>query len=90
MEKTIYERAIEKFGVEKQMDILIEEMAELTQALLKNRRKPNDTEIWGNVHEEFADVEIMLAQLKTKLAKPLIDGWKERKLYRLETLINKA
>jgi len=42
-----------------------------------------------NVHEEVADVEIMLQQLKTGLNKNKINVHKATKLKRLETLINK-
>lgn len=46
-------------GADAQTDVAIEEMAELTQALIHNRRgRPT------NIAEEIADVEIMLEQLK--------------------------
>lgn len=46
-------------GAKAQTDVAIEEMAELTQALIHNRRgRP------ANIAEEIADVEIMLEQLK--------------------------
>ena len=51
--------AIMKYGCDKQTDVAIEEMAELTQSLIHNRRgRP------ANIPEEIADVEIMLEQLK--------------------------
>lgn len=54
-----YEQAIEMYGKNNQVDVAIEEMAELTQALIHNRRgRPS------NIPEEIADVEIMLEQLK--------------------------
>lgn len=51
-----------------QVDIAIEEMSELTKALLKERRALlGDTEKWWeareNIAEEMADVQIMLCQL---------------------------
>lgn len=52
-----------------QVDILIEEMSELTKALLKNRRAQNgqiDTPVGHTVQdiiEEIADVQIMLLQI---------------------------
>lgn len=52
-----------------QVDMLIEEMSELTKALLKNRRArkgQTDTPVGHTVQdieEEIADVEIMLQQI---------------------------
>ena len=40
-EETIYKEAINLFGEEVQKDILIEEMVELTKAIIKFRRKDN-------------------------------------------------
>lgn len=58
-ERTLLAKAILTFGADKQELMAIEEMAELTQAILHQRRgRPN------NVAEEIADVEIMLEQLK--------------------------
>ena len=54
----IFETAINVFGAEHQEDIAIEEMSELTQALLHNRRGRA-----SNVPEEIADVLIAVEQL---------------------------
>lgn len=59
------------YGEDAQVDMLIEEMSELTKALLKNRRaKKSGQPILGilepttlNIIEELADVEIMLQQI---------------------------
>lgn len=65
----VLEKAIKKYGVSIQSDMAIEEMSELTKAILKNRR------IWrfgseeelkkqiGNIVEEAADVLITVAQV---------------------------
>ena len=65
----VLEKAIKKYGVSIQSDIAIEEMRELTKAILKNRR------IWRfgseeelkkqveNIVEEAADVLITVAQV---------------------------
>ena len=50
----------EHYGLEKQKLKAIEEMAELTKALLKDDKK--------NIVEEIADVEIMIVQLKWLLS----------------------
>ena len=54
----VYERALNQFGITAQTDMLIEEMAELTQALLHDRRGRT-----SNISEEIADVIIMLEQI---------------------------
>lgn len=59
-------RAIKTYGVESQIEMAIEEMAELTKALCKVRRAAPGTETTAavvNVIEEMADVRIMLDQL---------------------------
>lgn len=54
--KDVYQKILNHYGEEHQVYKLIEEMAELTVALLKQKVI--------NIHEELADVEIMLEQLK--------------------------
>lgn len=84
IENPIYQQAIDKFGVPSQVDMLIEEMAELTQALLKWRRGKDDMD---NVHEEIVDVEIMLAQIKTGLSEEKLNKYRTEKLERLSNLL---
>lgn len=77
---TVYEKAVNKWGIDDQVYMLIEEMSELTKALLHKRRGRED-----NVPEEFADVEILMAQLRPVFNQEgLVDKWKELKLERLE------
>lgn len=54
--------ALETFGVDKQLDIAIEEMAELTKAIIKYRRCASK-ETYENLCEETADVAIMIEQI---------------------------
>lgn len=53
----------EHYGYEPQSNMLIEEMAELTQAISKYRRD-NSKKNFDNIIEEIADVEVMLHQIK--------------------------
>ena len=71
-EMALYEAAVNKFGVIPQIDQAIEEMAELTVALNKYKRRIRsediisqeaDDAIMQHVAEERADVSIMLSQL---------------------------
>ena len=61
--------AITAWGRDSQVDMMIEEMSELTKALLKERRVPpfpviNLKEAIVNIREEMADVQIVLDQMK--------------------------
>lgn len=68
-EMEIYEAAIEHWGPEVQIDKAIEELCELTTALIKFQNKkhtPWESEyekLVGAVNEERADVTIMINQL---------------------------
>jgi NTP pyrophosphatase (non-canonical NTP hydrolase) len=59
----LLERAISKYGPIQQMDMVTEECAELIQAVCKLKRNTTLKAI-ENLHEEIADVEIMIEQLK--------------------------
>lgn len=70
-EKDLIEIA-DKLGYEEQSMQLIEEMAELTQAISKYRRY-NDTEDLLNLIEELADVNIVLEQVIYLLSRKVKD-----------------
>jgi hypothetical protein len=55
----IYEKAVKKWGIEAQLDMLVEECGELIVAIQKFRRGRGAT----NLLEESADVQIMLNQV---------------------------
>ena len=90
MNKTeLLKRAINTYGVQAQKDMMIEEMSELTKALLKERRADNITIeklAKDNIREEIVDVQIMLNQMK------IIYGYskerEDRKLQRLSERLN--
>lgn len=69
MRPEILQRAVNIYGKEAQTDMAIEEMSELSKALLKHRRAEKSPEAWDyeqtrqSIYEEIADVVIMLAQL---------------------------
>ena len=82
------------FGYEIQSEQLVEECAELIQAVSKYRRargtgQPialSEEAAFGNLVEEIADVENMLEQIKYLLQIPqgMIDGIKEIKAERIK------
>lgn len=65
----IIHQCIEIYGKQPQVNVAIEEMSELTKALLKERRAlhRDDPDAWKqatmNIADEMADVIIMLTQL---------------------------
>ena len=87
-------RAIATYGIKNQEDVAIEEMSELTKALMKMHRyersgKGNYYGLRMNIFEEIADVEIMLEQLKIIYdCKEATEAVKSAKLYRLEKRLN--
>jgi NTP pyrophosphatase (non-canonical NTP hydrolase) len=73
----IYQKLIDKFGVEHQELILIEEMSELTKAIIKKRRG-----LEHNIEEELADTQILLDQLK--IIYPQWKSWEQIKINHIE------
>ena len=58
----VLKRALQTWGGQAQMLMVVEEMSELTREILKNVNRGKDNV--AAIVEETADVEIMLAQLK--------------------------
>lgn len=89
--KDIYKNAVQRFGDRAQTDKAIEEMSELTKALLKLRYCSKDYEreiLLDAVAEEMADTEIMFEQLKIiHDNREAVEAQKRKKLERLERLI---
>ena len=82
-------RAIHRYGEAAQIDMAVEEMAELTKALCKVKRATPGatTAAIANVIEEIADVQIMLDQLRLIFARST-DEVEEDKLRRLLGRLN--
>lgn len=94
--KNILEKAVNTFGTDSQIDKTIEEMAELTKALLKlrffyrNKSASNKKDVLlCDVAEEIADVKIMIEQLEIIFGRyiSLIDNFYDAKIKRLECYI---
>lgn len=76
----IYAETLLKFGRDRQIDKLIEEMAELTKALLDYKYG-----LPHNVPEEIADVLIVLRQLIPLFQD--VNEWEKIKLKNLQKLL---
>lgn len=82
-QKELLTKAVNHYGIEAQLLMCVEEMAELTQAISKVLRGKVDI---NNLQEEIADVEICLEYVKMVYGvdKSVIEMWKDFKLDRLE------
>ena len=91
--ESVYKRAVDIWGVEIQMGMMIEEAAELIQAISKYKRAHDKSDeikqdAYNHVCEEVADVENMIDQMRYMLDDKTIDIYKEQKLERtLEKII---
>lgn len=78
--------ALDTYGIRSQSDIAIEEMSELTKAIIKCRRNPSATAT-ENLFEEIADVLIMIEQLTIHYGTEYISEFVQEKIIRLSLRI---
>lgn len=94
----IQNKAIEVYGVEKQILVCIEELSELIKAITKVERYIEDTDLIEkenmieNVVEEIADVKIIIEYLKIiyGIEESEIEEWVENKIQRTKKLIDEV
>jgi NTP pyrophosphatase (non-canonical NTP hydrolase) len=88
MNREILYKVIDRYGKDHQIDIAIEEMSELTKALLKDRRYHTE-QTKRDVAEEMADVFICLEQLTIMYQNMCsVEQVEKEKLSRLERRMN--
>ena len=88
MNREILYKVIDSYGKDHQIDIAIEEMSELTKALLKDRRY-HTVQTKKDVTEEMADVFICLEQLTIMYQNMCaVEQMEKEKLSRLERRLN--
>jgi hypothetical protein len=80
----ILKKAIKVFGVDFQRWIWMEEMSELTKAIIKVKRYPNDKKRMDDLHEEIADAVIVLHQMILCYDKKKIMKYHKMKIDRLK------
>lgn len=81
MNNELYQRAIDKWGVNGQLTVAVEELSELTKEICKMLRNIGNI---NDLAEEVADVEIMCEQLRHIYSiDEDVDDWKKYKLNRL-------
>ena len=86
-ETELYKKAIERWGIESQVGIVIEECSELITAICHAQR---DRATVIDIAQEVADVEIMCGQLREIIGNDIVTQCKKEKLIRLEQRIEKA
>lgn len=80
-ERAVFAGALEKFGKKAQIDMVMEEMAELQKELCKNLRGEKNK---SDIAEEIADVSIMLDQMMILFkAEKDVGRWRRFKVNRL-------
>ena len=81
-ERIVLQKAIDKYGEEAQLKMVLEEMSELQKEICKRWIGQDNA---GSIAEEVADVEIMLVQLKMMLGiEPDVENCRLVKLLRLQ------
>lgn len=83
----VLKRALQTWGGQAQMLMVVEEMSELTREILKNVNRGKDNV--AAIVEETADVEIMLEQLKENYGiTERVAVYKTEKLKQIECRLN--
>ena len=83
----VLKRALQTWGGQAQMLMVVEEMSELTREILKNVNRGKDNV--AAIVEETADVEIMLVQLKENYGiAERVAVYKAEKLKQIERRLN--
>ena len=86
-ERKIGQAAIKAFGRIPNIIKAIEELSELQQALCKHIMSEHDAMTVASVHEEIADVQIMLGRLMMLFDPTEVEDWKGSKLEHMAKLL---
>ena len=84
----ILKATLKKYGLAAQLDVAIEELIDLMQAIIKYKRLGYRSDVLENLCEETADVQIMLDKLRIFFHFET-NEIEEEKLYILSRRINK-
>jgi len=90
----IYKKAVNTFGIDAQINLLVEELSELIFAIQKSKRNGNicgnpiteqeKIDRYNNICEEISDVQLMLNQMKYIYDKKKINKYYKEKKKRLK------
>lgn len=84
-----YNIFMNKWGIDAQIMMCIEEMSELTKELCKLHRFSNDEGVINNIKEELADVQNCIEQLCVYYGEKDIENIRDSKINRTLNKINK-
>ena len=85
MHNDLYQRVMDKYGLDAQLTVVLEELSELMKEVCKVKRNIGHID---HLAEEVADVEIMCEQLRYLFSIDAdVDDWKEYKLRRLDDIL---
>lgn len=79
-DKALMRRAVDHWGHTSQFDLMVEECAELIDAIQKWKR---DRVITDTIAEEVADVQIMCAQMECIVGEKTVEAFRKEKIARL-------
>lgn len=86
-ERVVFQKALDTWGAETQSLCLLEEMAELQDALCKYKRGRRTVE---DIAEEIADVTIMLDQMKLHFhIEEEVEAWRAGKVEKIKGRLEK-
>ena len=81
MNNDLYQLVLDKWGVDAQLTVVVEELSELIKEVCKMKRNIGHL---NHLAEEIADVEIMCEQLRYIYSLDIdVEAWKNSKLTRL-------
>jgi len=87
IDKTVFAKCTETWGETLQFDMMIEEAAELIQAIQHLRRGRCDLD---SVAEEIADVTLMAYQVADMIGNERVQEWIDKKTARLRRRLDEA
>ena len=91
IDDSILENAIERWGIDAQCEMIIEECLELALALQKMKRLRGDKDKkYANTIDEIADVKIMIRQAERIFDSELINQRVDFKMNRLKERIDEG
>ena len=91
IDDSILEKAIERWGIDAQCEMIIEECLELALALQKMKRLRGDKDKkYANTIDEIADVKIMIRQAERIFDSELINQRVDFKMNRLKERLDEG
>lgn len=88
--ENLLRRTVKTYGPAAQWDMVVEELAELIQAIQKRKRYPDNRQTEEDLHKELADAFIMIKQAELMVNASRLQYEIEFKLARLKSNLDKS